>query len=103
MGNRAAAQPNQHVGEAVTRAMHGDDPALALLEAIDLSALPNPLAIRKQIRRLSSQLYNFLSDSGSLHEFALDIAAKTNVHQLEKRYEIPKELRRELSIVARAL
>jgi len=101
-GNRAAAQPSQHVGEAVNRAMHGDDPALVLLEAIDLSSLPNPLAVRKQIRRLSSQLYNFLSDSGTLHEFALDVASKMDVHQLEKRYEIPKELRHELANVAKA-
>ena len=83
--------------EMVDLAVEGADPNALLERSLDNP--PDPLVLRRNLRRMSPSLYNFLSDAGVLHEFALDVASGVDSWTLIHKYEIPRELQREVGKV----
>lgn len=82
----------ERIEELINNVINGQDPN-SELEGILENV--NPLQIRKQLRSRAPNLYKYLSDSGYLHEFALDLH-NVVADKLIKKYDIPPTLVREL-------
>jgi hypothetical protein len=83
-----------HIEELIDRSLAGET-AQSLVSEVQEQTLPQALKLRKQLRSESPKLYQHLSGRGTLHDFALDLH-KMKAKALISKYEIPKELLKEL-------
>jgi len=67
-------------------------------DALDEAAPPNPLALRKRIRKSFPGLHKFLSDRGDLHDFSLFLVTDSpSLDDVMKKQQLPKDFRRDVA------
>lgn len=76
----------------------GEDPSDVIDSHLFESVARDALIVRKQIRKQSPRLYQWLSEHGTLHDFALDMAAGKILQSdgFVRKYKLPKSIESEV-------